>query len=609
MSVKKYTELDFDQIKENLKSFLRTQPEFKDVDYEGSSINVLLDMLAYSTAYNGFYANMVANEGYLETAIKRENVVSRAKAIGYTPRSRVSSVATIQIDFRLDQVSNIPVPSVLEIPKNLKFKSTFENKEIEFRTNQNYILRNSGNTVNGIYKGIIKLYEGYYLKHKFVVDNVVFPEQRYVIPNIGVDAERILVSVQENSSSSTLESYRKVKDVTTVKTEEPIYFVQEDYDGYLELFFGDGILGKKLEDGNVIHVDYYVVSGKSYDGLNKFVLNELVYTNYPPVPTINPYKITTLESARHGQEEESIESIRFLAPKFYEAQNRSVNKFDYETLLLKDYPEIEYVRVWGGEENDPPKYGVVYVSLKPKNALVFNPQEKIYILNQVIKPKNPVSIQVEIVDPEYTRIVVSSTVNYDSNISGLEPSQIETLVRNSIHSYADSNLIGFKGQFRLSKLISTIDSAEDSIKSNSTDIKLKFGVTPPLFVKQQYIFSFQSALDRGDSKNNVTSIDTSAFTYKGFECRITDDGSGTLYIYRKQSGVKVILESNIGTVDYNTGNITIPSLVIENIVDGSSQLYFTAVPAQSDFFAKQNRIIVIEDSDIQIEVIDEAREF
>lgn len=611
MSAKKYTELDFDQIKQNLKDFLKGQPEFQDYNFEGSGINLLLDILAYNTGYNAFYANMIANEMFLDTALLRSSVISRAKALGYNPTTIRMPYAKIKVDVVIP-LSLIPnPPEYIVIPLFHEFTSqltqTSNSTPIKLYTLQRYIIPNvTSDATNWSYSGEIEVFQGQKLIHTFDVDEESNPGQRYILPNTNIDGAKIFVEIKPNSSSVSYDVWARGTDITNVGPTDKVYFVQECEDQFLELYFGDGFIGKKLENGNEIKVTYFVTDGTKYHGIKKISVSSLLD---PSGLAVAPQYITltTLSPLSNGSEPETVDQIKYRAPLYYDTQARAVTKSDYETLLMKDYPQIEHVRVWGGEDNIPPRYGVVYISAKPKGALSFNTIEKQNIIQSIIKPRSMVSIETEILDPEYLNITLDVLVRYEGRKNNLSPGEIESLVRKSIDRYAIDKLSGFDTDFRYSSLLRYIDNSDSSIVGNSAEVGLKYTVLPSFNIAQSYNFSFQSQLDLGDVHHDVRSVLSSPFIFNGFETLIGDDGNGNLFSFRNFGTSRIIVQQSVGTVDYNTGNISIPALNIQGIPNGNTRLYFFAKSADKDFFATRNRILIIDQNDVKITVINENR--
>lgn len=593
----RYTELDVKQIRENLKNYLKGRPEFRDYNFEGSGISFLIDLLAYNTAYTGFYANMVANEMFLDSSTIRENINSHAKALGYFPRSARAPKATVQITFDLTTLIGTP-PSFIEVPRYTTFTARFENQSLNFYTTERYTLPNNGNNV---YTGNIDIYQGQLLTHTFTVDKELFPNQRFILPNGNVDTTHLEVKVKDSASAVGEYAYTLADDINLVENDDRVYFIQETGEGLYEVFFGDGVVGKRVENGNIVSVTYLITNGADYNGITKFVKATInpTYDNFAQsVITINP--------ASGGQNKEDNKRIKLLAPLFYEAQNRAVNAQDYKTLILRDRPDIEQIQVWGGEDNDPPRYGVVYIAAKPKNALAFNTIEKEAILNTIVRPRAPISIEAVIVDPEYMSIKIDSIVKFDSRLENLQEGDIVALTKQAIGNYRETELQKFGSTFRFSQFINEIDEASPSILSNETEITLKFPFIPILLSTNTVEFSFQTELDLGDIKHGISSIDSSAFITNNVTTYIADDGNGSLYTYRKAAGAKIPLQINIGSVDYTTGKIRIPSILIESLPTDNNRIFFFAKPKSKDFSSTRSQILIIEDNDISIKTVNEG---
>lgn len=596
MAINKFTELDFAQIKENLKDFLKSQSEFSDFDFDGSSISILLDLLAYNTAYNAFYANMLANESFLETSVLRQSIVSNAKMLNYTPRSKTPPKAQVTIDIYTTPGPGPASPAFITIPQWFKFTTTLNNKSYTFVTPQAYTLTNNG--LNH-YIANIEIEEGERLNQKFIVDRFLENKQKFILPNANINTKSIIVKVFENSSSVNFEFYSLANDVNDVNPDSLVYFLQETDDKEYELVFGDGVLGKRLENGNIVIVEYNLTNGPLLNGVRNFSLGQSI--------GYNSVTLTTLEAAKGGVDEESDDSIKFLAPKYYESQNRAVTKSDYETLLLKDYPQIEFLRVWGGEDNDPPMYGKIFIAAKPKNAITFTVQEKADILANIVRPRNIISLEAVMVDPEFIKIMVNTTVNYTSRKTLRSSGEIETLVRQAIQDYRDTYLIGFNTEFRYSILVQAISSADPSIVSNLTEIKLKSTITPPLNIAQRYEIAFNSEISKGDSANNISGLLSTSFLYNGFQAFLSDDGKGNIFVFRYAGASKIIMENNIGTIDYATGKVIIPSLTIEGIVGSLETVDIIVTPLDNDFASSRNEILLLEDTDVRVNVVDDNR--
>lgn len=585
-----YTNIDFEGLKNSLKDFLRSQSQFNDYDFEASGLNILIDELAYNTALNAFYANMVASEMFLDSAIKRASVVSRAKQLGYTPRSVQSAHAFLKLQFFPPDS-----PVSISIPKGHKFATSIDSVSYSFQVARNYTC-----FPNGAGQYIIEnveIYEGTPLTHRFTVDTSLPEKQRYIIPNKNVDTTTLTVRVQKSATNNAFEIFSLHQDLNELNSESKVYFLQEVEGEKFELIFGDGVVGKSLENGNVIIVDYVVSAGPA---ANKAKL----FTQPVKIGGYEGTIITTQVPAFGGFDIETIDSIRKLAPLNYEAQNRAVTKSDYETLIKKDYPKIEYVRVWGGEENDPPQYGRVFASVKPAEGTALSLSEKQFIVNEIIRKRNIISMEVLLVEPDYIRIVPTVRVFYKGKLTLKTAGQIRDDVVDSIIDFRENELNGFDAKFRLSRLNAAIDASDPSISSNQVNVKLKYRIVPPINIPTLVNINFNTELDKGDAANDVSTLSSTSFQYRGLPSYLGDDGKGGIYIYRIFDNRKVIFERGVGTIDYATGKIQIPQLRVEAISSGDVVDLFVT-PSVSDVTPVRNQILLIDDSDINVTVVNE----
>lgn len=606
MAETKYSDLDFAQIKDNLKNFLKSQSKFKDYDFDGSGMSVLLDLLAYNTAYNGFYLNMVANEMFLDSAALRESVVSRAKHLGYVPSSRRALSATVDIEFDFDPVRRpgvkTPEPtSGFLIKKSNALYTVVDTVRYIFTPKNEVYAQPIGNK-KYLAKGV-QIIEGKRLTYQWTYDSNLSKKQRFIIPNSNVDTSTLSVVVKQSATSSIKTPFTLFQDLNELTGTDAVYFLEESPGEKYEIIFGDGILGKKLEDGNVIQIEYVVPTNDVAVGSSAF---------YPivgwdvDITSISSIKCTI--PAKDYSEKESIDSIKFAAPKMYDAQNRAVTQSDYETLLKKDMsvidPKIQYLRVWGGEENDPPEYGKVFCAIKPYYALALNPIEKQKIIENYIRPKNIISVQVEIVEPDYIGLMLYSTVTYFASRTTNTKDTIKNLVIGKIKEFKNKNIIGFDSDFRHSKFVSEIDSADPSIESNITTVKLKYQFSPPLSTPFSSDISLSNEIDKGDVKNGVSSITSSPFYYVNNLVVISDNGAGELGIYPATSAIKGASLKTVGSVDYVTGKISIQKLVVDLIPNNKNYIELYVKPRYNDVIAYKNQILLLEDHDINVTVVD-----
>ena len=592
MSKINVTSLDFNGIRQSLIDYFSERPEFKDYDFEGAGLSFLVGLCSANTEANAFLANMIANEMFIDSAIRRESIVSRAKAIGYTPHSVISARARINVTFDIDPST---APSQINVPRGTKFTAKNGNDIFTFSTEFGAV---AVPNADGKLSVDLVLVEGHRLIHKFVYDASAAIKQRFVVQNMGSDTTTFNVKVQQSATSTILESFTLSEDINIVDGESRVYFLSEVEGGKYEVFFGDGVLGKALTDGNIVIVEYIVSRG---DESNKIKV-------FRPVSAIEGYAnftITTLEEATGGTAIESDESIRQLAPLFYETQNRAVTRNDYETLIKKDFPEVQFVRVWGGETNDPPVYGKVFVSIKPTGTTNLSTERKQTLINEIIRSRNLISIEVEIIEPDYLNLICDSEVTFNSRTTTLAASDIQTKVITGIKSFRDTNLIGFNSSFKYSQLVRAIDSSDAAITNNLTDIQLKYRYLPTLNIPRKLEIFLNNPVQKGDASNNISSLNSTGFLYQGSTTYVGDDGKGSLYFYRIAANQKVIFQKNVGTINYTTGKVVIDLFNVQGYVNNQAYVDFIITPEKNDITPLRNQIILIDDADIKVTVVDE----
>jgi hypothetical protein len=491
----KVAELDFDTIKTNLKEFMRSQSEFSDYDFEGSGLSVLLDVLAYNTHYMGYYLNMVANEMFIDTALTRGSVVSHAKLLGYTPRSRVAARAAI--DLTITPVANDSNNAVL-IPRFTRFIS-------ETKDGVNYIFTNptarvvTKNTTSGLFVvENLELKEGQPNSFTYTFNETTNPTQAFELPDVGIDTSTLQVIVQRSAENANQETYILAEDATNVGSDATVYYLEENKNGKYQIYFGDGVIGKKLINGNIVVVSYIVTSGTAANGLRTFKLVDTVLNG--TTSTVN-----LISASTSGTVEESIDKIRFTAPKAYIAQNRAVTKNDYIALINKNYPYFEAVNVWGGEENNPPVYGKVFFTAKPIGGYEITAAEIEDVKNNVIKPFSVLTVTPEYVEADYNYINIMADVYYDPTKTTKKTTEVEAAVVAAIQSYAVQNLNSFNSTFRVSQLSRAIDDCENSISSNDIKIVLEKRFAPDTTKSLSYKLNFGAELKQGTNTERLTS--------------------------------------------------------------------------------------------------------
>ena len=586
------SELDFDTIKTNLKNFLSDQNEFADYDFDASGLSVLLDLLAYNTHYNAFYLNMIANEMFLDTASIRSSVVSRAKHLGYTPVSMKGAKAYVDLT-----ITPADDPATIVIAKNTQFSAAVDGVAYTFCTSNSATVNVNA---NGIYTSAnVELTQGIPLTHKYTA-NTSDPDQKYLLPNANTDTTTLTVKIQVSATSSDLHTYTAANDTTTVNSTANVYFLEEDEEGRYDITFGDGIIGRALVTGNIIVLSSLVADGDAPNGAKTF----------SPVSGVGGYSnviVSTITNAVGGAERDSINTIKFNAPKNYQAQNRAVTISDYKRLLERDYPAAESVIAWGGEEHDPPVYGKVYLAIKPQTGLSLSSSTKSYIADTVLGGRNIVSITPEVVDPDYMYITITSTISYDSTRTTESAEEIKNSISNTVYQYGVNNLGLFANQFRYSPLIQQIDQTETSIESSLTSVKLRREITPILGSSTSYTLKFSNEI-KHDSNTDV-SVSSTRFSHNDdngtlrTDCELQDD-DGILQVFRTSGADRVVVANNVGTVTYGTGVVALTSFAPTAISDGTSELSVTVEPESNDVKPYREQILLIANSDISLSMVD-----
>ena len=576
------TELDFDTIKTNLKTFLKQQSEFQDYDFEGSGLNILLDILAYNTHYNAYYLNMVANEAFLDTALLRDSVVSHAKSFGYVPYSKRAPVATIK--FVANSASS--TSSTLTLPSGYSFLSNqIDGKAYNFVVTDEVTVTkaNSQFTFENL-----NIYEGQLVTYVFNHTENSNPKQIFTLPDTNIDTTTIKVAVSPSSSNTQTTTYTKVTDVLDVTANSAVYFLQEAREGDYQIYFGNDIVGKKLADGSVVSVTYLITNGDVANKANNFVARSTVSDSLSE--SISNFIITPISGAAGGADRETVDEIKFGAPLQYATQNRLVTKNDYESYIKKNYPALDSLSVWGGEDEEPPIYGKVLVSLKPKQDYYLSETEKQRIIDEIIKPKSIISVSTEIRDPDYLYILLNNEIKYDARKTTLSETQLSSQIRTAILSYKNTYLNKFKAVFALSRIQDQIDNVDiNSISGSETTIKLQKRVTPEINTTSNYTVRFGVPLKRGtltdrlittefnvlDSTNTTrtaiieevpqsfTGISSIEITNAGYSyttaptVTISGDGSGATAEAIIQSGKIVEIRLTNRGVDYTRATVTI----------------------------------------------------
>ena len=590
------TELDFDQIKVNLREFMRAQPEFTDYDFEASNLSVLLDLLAYNTHYNAVLANMVSNEMFLDTALKRSSVVSLAKNIGYTPRSVTSAKSMVNI-----ALQNVPNnPNYVTIERYKPFTTNIDGEAYTFYTTKVY----TTTPVGGVYTfSNVELYQGRYLDFFYTItDNT--PVAKYVIPNNNVDINTLQVAIQYGGTGSFVESFTRATDITDLDSTSKAYFIQENTEGYYEVFFGDGVIGVQPSIGDVVRLSYLVSDGSAANVSTN--VNLTWTTTAIAAETANDRTITTVSKPSGGSAGDTLEDIRFYSLNNYEAQNRAVTENDYAGLIQTNLPGAESVNVWGGEKNSPPVYGKTFISIKPKTGYVLTDTEKDKIITQILKPRCMMTAEHEFVNPDYTYVDFNISIRYNPTRTSLSADQINSNVYNKVVEFMNSNLSKFNAVFYRSQLEEQLMHLDTSIVSCNILFTLskRFPLIPG--VRFENLSGFKLP-----AKIHPNEIRSSYFYYtdsKGYHtAQVIDvpdeappdyEGTGTFKTIDLSTGE--ILNDNLGTVDYGTGIITLnaaSALTISGYLGNITQFYLYAGVQESvgDIFPGFNEILVLDD--------------
>ena len=587
------SELDFDKIKANLKTFLQSQTQFQDYDFDGSGLSILLDVLSYNTHYLSYIANMSTNELYLDSADIRNNIVSLAKMLGYTPSSPRAPRASINIKL------NDAIGSSVTMQKGTVFGTIVDTVEYQYVTNEDITIT----PIDGIYEfKNVTIYEGTLVTFKYAYD-INDPDQKLIVPTNTADTSTLKVTVQ-NSTTDTIQAvYTLAGGYNSVASDSKVYFIQESIDGKFQIYFGDGVTGKKLSDGNIVIMEYVITNRTDSNGASAFTLSGNVggYTDVT---------ITTNSNSQGGSEGETNESIKFNAPLQYTAQDRAVTATDYETLVKSIYPNALSVSAWGGEDDETPQYGVVNISIKAASGSTLTDTTKADIVTQ-LRPYNVASVRPVIKDPETTSLLITSNVKYNEKSTAKTASTIKADIITTLINYNTENLQKFDSVFRYSKVTGLIDDTDESILSNITTVKIRKNLTPILLTSAKYSIYFRNALYNPHSGHLATTggiLSSTGFKIDGNdnECFFDDDGEGNVRLYYIGGGVKSYLNSTQGTIDYSSGAITINSLNIASITNiggkTSTIVQLTVIPNSNDVVPVRDQIIEIDVANSRITV-------
>ena len=598
MAFNQVNALEFNEIKAQIKEYLKSQSQFSDYDFEGSSLTVLIDSLAYNTYYTSVNANLAVNEGFLETAVLRENVVKLARMIGYTPSSARSARTTVNIAVQ----TPFPYPQSVTIGAGLVLNFTgLDNNNFVFS-----IPTDTSQSVDSL-TGIATfsnqvLYEGLYLTDTFVKDTS--QRQRFILTNDRVDTSSMIIEV---TSGTITEKYLQATDITKIDSTSKVFFLEESEYQIPEILFGDDIIGKALTNGDVVTVKYTTSAGSGANGLKVFE-NIGTYRDNLGNAITSGITITTVSFPDGGAEPESTEAIKFSAPKFYSAFGRAVSTRDYEAIIPQIYPNVSSIACYGGEEAEPPEYGKVFLAIKPKNADKLSLSEKNSVLKK-LREYSIAAIQPTIIDPSILYIDLVSFVYYNPNITRKTPAEVKNLVittLTALNSSAEFNKFG--GKFKYSKIQNIIDDTERSVTSNITRVTMRKNITVDLNTRVNYKICYGNRINQQTTTN--PSIGSSGFKIVGDDDNtyyLNDDGNKTLRLYYvKGTGEFEYIDGLWGSVDYDMGEVTINDLIIQSTSVANNTLQINAVPKSNDLVSLRETYITMGIDNSVITVVEDT---
>ena len=586
-------DLDFFALKTNFKNYLRNQPQYRDYDFDGSNINVLLDALAYNTFKNAFYTNMLYAEKHMDTAQLRGSLISHAKDLNYAPRSARSSKARVLVEF---EATGVNQPYI--ISKGQTCSAIVKNSNFTFSFPETISVASSNNT----FSFEADIYEGAYFQDSYIFQQPGEAIPRFRLTNKNADTESLTVNVYSDNSTNA-QSYALTKTLLDLDYKSKVYFLQCDANEYYEIYFGDNVLGQKPTEFSTVVLNYRVASGPVSDGALKFVLN------FDPTGAeselLSGIDVTTVEVSKGGADVENKESIRYYAPRAFQVQERTVTAQDYEVALKTQFPEINAVYAYGGEESNPPQYGRVFVAVDISNVegLPYSKSREYY---NFIKRRAPFSIEPIMVEPEYAYLSVNAAVRYNINVTKIPTETMKTIITNTIMNYRDTYLNDFAVTFRNSKLAKAIDEADISIISSVLDVLLykKADITPG--VAQNLVLKYNcSLMNNVPAKKDVYpagDVDTfvsSSFRYGGQNCVFEDDGNGKVRLVRTD-GLTNYKIADVGTIDYDTGVVLLNNITVDTFIGDAIKFYVR--PRDPDVQTQNNTILDIERSAVVVSV-------
>ena len=588
------TEFDFDEVKENLKIFLRGQSEFTDYDFEGSGMNILLDVLAYNTHYLGFNANMLANEMFLDSASLRSSIVSHSKTLGYVPTSARAAKATVDVNLNTSQAS-------LTMPAGTVFNATVDDVSYKFSTITDVTKSNTGGTIPFLNTDI---YEGTFVTTRYTVNSSDI-DQRFLLTDNRADTSTLTVKIQTSSTDTTTNTFTEATDITQVTATSNVYFLQEVEAGLYEIYFGDGVIGTALSDDNIVILTYIVSNKSAANGA-------AIFTNAATIGGVSDVAVATVAAASAGSEPETLHSLKYNAPLSYASQGRCVTAEDYKVYAKRYFPNTQSVQVFGGESGSydtslgavsTPEYGKVFISIKSTTGNDLTAAEKTSLIAN-LAPFTVASITPVIVDPQTTRLILNVTFKFDSSRTTDTQAALVTKVSNDLTTFNTNSLSKFEGAFRHSKVTGIIDDADSSITSNITKVTLSHNLAPTLNSATNYTIQLNNAFHNPHSGHNADAggiLSSTGFKVSGDATNFQffdDDGAGNIRRYILVSGVRQYQDTTAGTITYTTGEIKINSINITSIgeVDGAASniIRLTVIPDSLDIIPVRNQILEID---------------
>jgi hypothetical protein len=585
------TELDFADIKQNLKNFLKQQSDFNDYDFDGSGLNVLLDVLAYNTHYNALNAHYSLNESFLDSAQIRGNVVTRAKLLGYTPRSVLSPRG--KVDLVVNVASEVGTkPTVLELTRGTKLNTVVSGEEFQYVVLETQQATLSAVTANTYQFNDVVISEGTVRELKYRVDNDI-ENQKFQLSDYDADTSTLRVRVQSNEESNSFDVYTKFESLKDVNSTSKVYYLQENPSGYYEVFFGDGVTGFKPSNNNIVTIDYVTTEGKESNGANNFSMVD-------NIGGFSNITVTLDTAASGGADAETTESIRFNAPLTFISQNRAVTADDYSAIIKKEFSNIDSISTWGGEDNDPPDYGKVYIAIKPLLAEQLTTAEKTDITGAILKGKNVVSITPEIVDTNYTYLELDVAFKYNPNLTDRSSVELQSVVRDTISDYNFNNLNKFDGVFRHSQLTRAIDNSDPSILNTMVRPRMFQNITPSNNSDNNFSLSFVAPFyQSGDSTKFILS--SSAFKINNVDhffgdVPINGSTNRTVIVYKVVNNANITTIADAGVIDVVKGTVTLNNFR----PDDTTAIKITILPNSLDLAPKRDQLISIDNNSVVI---------